>query len=230
MRQRDAGRGAGEREHERLGERAAHELPARRPERGADRQVAAARRRPHEHEAGQVDARDEQHQADRGQQQEHPRAHAAHEPLLQRHDAARCGRATSRDAAGPGSVASRAISRSACATRDARLQPADGAVEVGVTAVARSLGVTEGQRDVEVGGPGRADRIGESGRRNADDLPRLLVQVERPADDVGRAAELLLPVRVAEDDDAVPSAGLRRPARTPGRGRARYAGPGRTPT
>ena len=167
-------------------------------------QVAAAHRRPHEHEAGHVGARDEQHQADRRQQQHHPRAHTAHEPLLQRHHA--------RGAAGRPvrvlPVEGRSQPRHLpirLRHADARLQPPDGAVEVGVTAVARSLGVAEGQRDVEVGGPRRADRVGESGWRNADDLPRLLVQVERPANDVRRAAELLLPVRVAEDDDTVAS-------------------------
>jgi hypothetical protein len=81
--------------------------------------------------------------------------------------------------------------------RDAGLEPADGEQQV-----APGLGfLVERQRRQQVeAGAGREHRIEiERGRQHAGDEHRLVVDRHLAADDVGLAAELLLPEAVAED-------------------------------
>ena len=70
---------AGEAQEHALGQELADEPPAAGPQRGADRDLARARRGAGEQQVGDVGAGDEQHEADRAQQEEESRADVAHQ-------------------------------------------------------------------------------------------------------------------------------------------------------
>src|SRR5687767_14210136 len=62
---------------------------------------------------------------------------------------------------------------------------------------------SERPRNIELRGPGARHRVAETEWHHADDLPRLLAQIDGLPDCVGRAAEAALPEGVAQDDDSV---------------------------
>ena len=85
--EQDAHRHRGERQHDALREQLPDDAAARGADGGAQRDLAAARRRPREHQVGDVRARDEQHQRDaRHHQPDHPCDVRRDEALAQRHE------------------------------------------------------------------------------------------------------------------------------------------------
>ena len=77
---------AGGREHQAFGQHLAHQAAALGAERGAQADLALARRAARQQQVGDVDAGDEQHQRDRADQREQRRAQLADQLFLQRED------------------------------------------------------------------------------------------------------------------------------------------------
>ena len=207
IREQDAERRATQGEHHPFDEQRAHQPPPARTERRPDSHLAAADRRPRQHQVGDVGARDQQHQRHRAEQHQHPATDASDEVLVQCDDAhahprAELGMLLVERHGHPVHLLAGLLDA------DTALQPAHRRVVVVAAAAADFVFSGKGNRPVDLGGTLGRHRIREPRRHHADDLERLLVDVETLADRVRRAAELPLPVAVAQDRDAMPAIDL----------------------
>ena len=202
IREPDADRGARHREHEPFDEQAAHEPPAARAEGRTNPHLPAADGGAREHQVRHVRARDEQHERDRAEQHQHPQLDPPDEVLAQRDHA---------DAPARAPLGVLRVERlghtvhllRGLLDRHTGLETRDRDEVVVPVAAAHLVLVAEPDRHVDFRRLVAADRIREAARHDADDLPALLAEVDRPADDVRRAAEAALPEAVAQDGDVM---------------------------
>ncbi len=75
----------------------------------------------------------------------------------------------------------------------------------GVTVTCLFLGQAEGPEDVD---PAQMTPVAERGGQDADDLVRLAVDADLAADDLSVTPEVVLPIPVRDDEDAVVAQGL----------------------
>ncbi len=188
-------------EQDALGQELAHHPAAACTQRGANRGLAAARRRLRELEIGDVGAGNEQEEPDGAQQHEERPPRRADEELVQRrhpraHDAVR-RRVLLLEPPDDGLEL-----RIRLLDRHARTKARDGPDEVRAPEerlLARRRGEGGGLPHVHF-----LVRKGEPLRHHADDLIRDAVQQHRAADDGAVAAEVRAPRAVADDGDSRP--------------------------
>ena len=200
---RDAqpGDAAGGSQHQAFGQHLAHQAAALGAERGAQADLALARRASRQQQVGDVDAGDEHDQRDRADQREQRRAQLADQLFLQREDHHRApGIALwlfffELGVDGP-HVAVGLLERHAVA------KPRDG---VGAAAAARRPQLLERfavrRQEVRLLADDR-----EAGRHHANHRPRTVVGGQGHPQHVGPAAELPLPELVGENDQRVVAA------------------------
>ena len=94
------------------------------------------------------------------------------------------------------------------AQRDAPLQAPDDRVVVVLASVLGPVVFAQHERHKDVCGAIAPDGIHESGGQHADDLPYLLIEIDRPADDILDPAEPALPEAVGEERHAMASFNL----------------------
>jgi hypothetical protein len=178
---------------------------ARGAERRANRQLAPARRRARELQAGDVRARDQQDERDRGEQDQRRRLHAADDLVAEPHEPERPagveagirGRQPRGNAIGLGPR---------LAERRAIFEPAENPHGPRAARKAAAVERIGAERQPHVGGR-RKGQEREAGRQHADDLHRAAVEGQRGADGIGGRCESTLPQAVADQRD-------RRSART----------------
>ena len=196
MGEHKTGRSAREREQQALGEDLAQQPAARASESAANCNLLATRRRACEQQAGDVAAADEQHKSDAAEQHPELRAEVPDENVVEAFDDDAAifhsvGLAPANVFRDRLDVAPRPLER------DARLQRRHDAEEV--RTIIRALLGCDGERRPEAG-----VELGQSqcSRCHSDNGVLLAAEGDLLADDRGIAAELRLPQRVAQHDDA----------------------------